>query len=422
MSSSSRPSTRVGVVPSRVRRPGRRVAFYSHDSQGLGHVRRNTLLAAALVASDPDVDVLLLSGAPEVSALPMPPRTEVVKIPSMAKDGTGRYQARSLRCSLEELVRMRTAILAGALFSFAPDLLVVDKTPRGAFDELDRVLPALRDEHGTRTVLGLRDVLDAPDATEREWQEARATEAIRTLYDRVWVYGDPQLFDPATEYRWPEAVRRKVVYTGYLALDRGQLLPETPHEPRAAALEPGPSPFVLGLVGGGQDGRQVAHAFAEARYPAGHGGVLLTGPYAPDDLVDRLGRAAADRPELLVARFTSNVPALVRRAAATVSMGGYNTACELMAGGKPALLVPRARPRQEQALRAQRLAAHGLADVHTDGTLTPTALSRWFADAVTRGTVPHTIDLAGLRRLPGLVDDVLRGDAVTEELSRHATG
>lgn len=415
-----RSRTPLEVVPP-PRRTGRRVALYSHDSQGLGHVRRNSLIAAALVDARPDIDVLLLSGAPEVSALPLPPRTEVVKIPSLAKDSAGQYGARSLRCSLEELIAMRSAILTGALTSFAPDLLVVDKTPRGAFDELDAVLPVLRSRHGTRTVLGLRDVLDGADATEREWQAARTSEAIRTLYDQVWVYGDPNLFDPAVEYRWSAETRRKVVYTGYLALDRDRLLRDSvEHETGSVALRPRSSPFVLGLVGGGQDGAQLAQAFAEARYPSGHEGVLLTGPYAPAPLVDKLRRTATERSDLCVARIAANVPQLVSRSAATVSMGGYNSACELMAGGRPALLVPRTHPRREQAMRAERLAAHGVADVRDADDLTPDELSRWFESAVARGTILHSIDLTGLRRLPELVDDVLGVAAADQEITDHA--
>ncbi len=414
-----RPS--LEVIRALGRSPGRRIALYSHDSQGLGHVRRNSLLAAAMVDARPDVDVMLLSGAPEVSALPLPPRTEVVKIPSLSKNSDGQYGARSLRCSLDELVAMRRAILAGALTSFAPDLLIVDKTPRGAFGELDEVLALLRTRHGTRTVLGLRDVLDDVRSTEKEWEAARTTEAIRTLYDQVWVYGDPMLFDTAQEYGWSAEIRSKVVYTGYLALDRDRLLPEKPAEStRALACEPHHTPFVLGLVGGGQDGAQVAQAFAEARYPEGHEGVLVTGPYAPPDLLDGLNRIADERPELQVARIASNVPTLVSRSSATVSMGGYNSTCELMAGGRPALLVPRTHPRQEQAMRAARLAAHGLADVQQADELTADALSRWFAGAVSRGDVTHSIDLAGLRRLPRLVDRLLGAEPNADEVVEEA--
>jgi predicted glycosyltransferase len=44
-------------------------------------------------------------------------------------------------------------------------------------------------------------------------------------------------------------------------------------------------------------------------------------------------------------------------------MGGYNTFCEVLSYDKPALIVPRERPRQEQRIRAERAAALGLAAV-----------------------------------------------------------
>ena len=36
----------------------RRIALYSHDTMGLGHTRRNIVIAAALVDDNPATDVL----------------------------------------------------------------------------------------------------------------------------------------------------------------------------------------------------------------------------------------------------------------------------------------------------------------------------------------------------------------------------
>ena len=69
--------------------PRRRIAFYSHDTQGLGHIRRNIALAASLVAAEPCTDVLILTGAPQATALPLPPHTEIVTVPTVAKDADG---------------------------------------------------------------------------------------------------------------------------------------------------------------------------------------------------------------------------------------------------------------------------------------------------------------------------------------------
>lgn len=206
---------------------GLRVAFYSHDTQGLGHVRRNSLLAAAMVAADPATSALLVSGAREAAALPLPDRTEVAVVPEVAKNRHGGYSSRRSLRSLDHVVALRTAALERALVDFAPHLLVVDKVSRGFGGELEQTLRRLRREHGTRTVLGLRDVLDDVETTQREWERSRTPDAIVSLYDQVWVYGDPAVFDPAEEYGWTDPVRARIRYTGYLGSGRERLLPST---------------------------------------------------------------------------------------------------------------------------------------------------------------------------------------------------
>ena len=44
----------------------------------------------------------------------------------------------------------------------------------------------------------------------------------------------------------------------------------------------------------------------------------------------------------------------MEKATAIVAMGGYNTFCEILTLDKPALIVPRSVPRQEQLIRAER--------------------------------------------------------------------
>ena len=280
------------------RDPARRIALYSHDTQGLGHVRRNMLLAAAMVGADPGAQVLLVSGAREAAGLPLPERTMITFVPELAKDDLGGYSARGSTCSLDQVVALRTAALAHTLAAFAPDLLVVDKVSRGFAGELEPTLRHLRLQHGTRTVLGLRDVLDDADTTREEWVQSRTPDAIDTLYDEVWVYGDPAIFDPAEEYGWSATVRAKVRYTGYLGAGRERLLRVGPGSVPGTRIAPAAragqrAPYVLALIGGGQDGAAVAEAFAHAAYPPGHEGVLVTGPYLPAAELARVSRGGA---------------------------------------------------------------------------------------------------------------------------------
>lgn len=398
----------------------RRVALYSHDTQGLGHVRRNTLLAAAMVAARPDVNVLLLSGASEATALPLPDRTDLVTVPGLRKDSLGHYFPRSLDCSLEQVLAVRSSALESVLAAYAPDLLVVDKVPRGILGELEPALHRVRSEHGTRTVLGLRDVLDDVETTRRDWRGSRTSEAIATLYDQVWVYGDPTVFDPAVAYGWNAEVREKVRYTGYLGAHREGLLPiRTGSHGAPSVRRELTKPFVLGLVGGGQDGARVADAFASATFPQRHRGVLVTGPYLPAAHLAAVEDVARSRKDLSVYRFVGDVPSLVRAAQATVSMGGYNSVCEIMAARRPALVVPRKVPRLEQSLRARRMADCGLLDWLDLEHLTAERLTEWLNAAVSgAGRRLPPVDLQGLRRVPSLADDLI--DCVAIRGEQHA--
>ncbi len=384
----------------------RRVALYSHDTQGLGHTRRNIVIAAALVAARPATDVLLLTGAPEATVLPLPPSTEVVTLPTLRKHHDGRYSPRVLSGSLADLLRMRARLVEAALAAFAPDLLVVDKVARGVHGELDPVLKGLRRAGRTRTVLGLRDVLDSAAVARREWHAAGTTEAVRELYDEVWVYGDASLYDPVEEYALPGEVARRMAYTGYLAGPRPACL-QVRHQSVPVPAPP-QQPFVLCLVGGGEDGHALALAFLRARLPHGHRGVVLTGPYMPAEQRLHLLREARGRRDMTVHEFIPGAHDFIAQARVAVSMGGYNAVCELLGAGCPTLVVPRLTPRSEQAVRAERLAAAGWVDVLPPASATPGPLGEWLASSVHSRRRPRwPLDLGGLTRIPLLAERLL---------------
>src|SRR5213596_2328234 len=158
---------------------------------GLGHMRRNLLLAQALKHSRLQAVVLMIAGAREASLLTATAGVDSVALPSLRKDANGQYHPRHLDVSLPELLALRAQTACAALGAFDPDVLIVDNVPRGAVRELDPVLESLRAKRRTRLVLGLRDVLDDPVTLQREWARAQNQEAVRCYYDAVWVYGDP---------------------------------------------------------------------------------------------------------------------------------------------------------------------------------------------------------------------------------------
>ena len=385
-----------------------RVALYSHDAMGLGHMRRN-LLIAQTVARSCRASVLLLAGAQEAAAFPLPPGVDCLALPALQKQDCS-YQTRRLGVGLSDLVALRAQTLAAALDAFAPDALVVDKAPRGALGELNPALARLRSRHRTPCILGLRDVLDDPAAACREWRDAANDDAIRRYYDAVWVYGDAAVYDPVQEYGFPADVAAKVSFTGYMD-QRWRLLASS--ENRSGVHLTGLESFlatdrlVLCTVGGGEDGIRLAEAFAAAQLPAHTAAVLLTGPFMPPEARQRVCCLAAQNRRLRVIDFLTEPEHLLRRADAVVAMGGYNTLCDVLSFEKPALIVPRVHPRAEQLIRAQRLHELGLIDVLHPDAAAPAALSAWLARPHPKPSVHSRIDFHGLDRLPRLLAKLL---------------
>ncbi len=406
-----------------------RIALYSHDTVGIGHMRRNLLIAETFARSGAEPTILLVTGGREACAFGLPAGTDFLTLPALAKGENGQYRARRWAMSLKELLCLRSQTIAASLRGFAPDVMIVDKVPRGAGGELDQALRVLHAEGCTRFVLGLRDILDAPETVRHEWKEAEAEEAIRSFYDAVWVYGDPRVFDPVAEYQFSPKVAGMASYTGYLArpepaglaaLSESGVFPAlgedskrtSPSSGRSRAGEIPPAEIILCLVGGGQDGSQLAEAFADTEFPPGTVGVILTGPFMPQQVQNRLKRQAQKNRRLRVLGFVTDSDLLLRRASRVVAMGGYNTVCEILASKKPALIVPRVSPRQEQLIRAERMRHLGLVEMLHPDDLNAAVLRKWCHSphpSAGRSGLQPPIDLDGLHRLPRLLQRLLDG-------------
>ena len=208
------------LFPKTVRTPSShdrrwRIVLYSHDTMGLGHKRRNLLIAQTLGTSALKADILLISGMRDASDVPMPDGVDSLTLPALHKGTDGTYEARHLGLTLEEIISLRSQLILTAVQGFQPDLLIVDNVPRGAVRELDATLEYVRLENlrsreslrtPIRCVLGLRDVLDTPASVQRDWLRAHNIEAIRHYYDTVWVYGDPDIYDLRREHFFPSDI------------------------------------------------------------------------------------------------------------------------------------------------------------------------------------------------------------------------
>jgi predicted glycosyltransferase len=342
----------------------RRFLLYSNEAIGLGHLRRTLAITARLAQVDKRATSLIITGAPIPGLFDLPPRVEAVTLPTLTRDQHGNYRSRRLALELSEVERLRGSIARAAAMAFEPDCVVVDRFPLGLDGELEPALEALKGS-GCKLVLGLRDIEEDPFALRRKWGP-RVRDAIRQLYDLILVYGPaaPSL-DAIDCLGWNElSLSVPLVHVGYV----GTRVPES----GPADL---PEEYVLATVGGGFDGFEILAAFVEALrleplpYPA----VIVTGPLMPREHV-RVLRELTDGLVLRLWEFRPDVERLIAGARAVVCMAGYNTVSELMRAQKPALLIPRVRPIQEQLMRARELAGRGLQDVLHPADLSPATM------------------------------------------------
>jgi predicted glycosyltransferase len=381
-----------------------RIVLYSHDTMGLGHKRRNLLIAQTLGVSAIDADILMISGTGDGNQFQIPPGIDYLTLPALYKSTDGQYQARRLDISLKEIITLRSQIIRTTVQNFKPDVLIVDNVPRGAMGELNATLQYLRSQTKTRCVLGLRDVLDEPKVIRRSWKRSDNEEAIRRYYDAVWVYGDPQVYNPIQEYGWSADVTAKFRYTGYL--DRRSAL-EFVNQDLPDALNLPPGRLALCMVGGGQDGGDVARAFAQTKFPSNTYGVIITGPMMPNQMRQQIQAYADKRSDLRVLEYVAEPTLLLEKADWVISMGGYNTTCEILSFEKRALIIPRVQPRQEQIIRTKLLQKLGLVDMLHPEQLNPQSLSAWLHQEKSASQMRPKIDLDGLKRIPQFLAEML---------------
>lgn len=333
-----------------------RFIFYSHDGLGLGHVRRNLAVAAAVTAGAADASVLLATSAEVTERLGVPPGVDVLKLPGLRKVANDRYVARRLPISSDDVCGVRSALLAAAVEAFDPAVMLVDKHPLGVGGELRLALAALRAAGGS-AVLGLRDILDDSATVRREWRLHGLTRALDEYYERVLIYGSRNILDPIAEYRLSGAVAERACFCGYVV----NRPPEEERDPETLPIlrSPRSRPVVLATAGGGEDGFGLLRTFMEAAAGAPWNAIAVAGPQSGKDERSRLKRIAAETGVGFVT-FVPDLTGVLADVDALVSMGGYNTLTEAAASGVPTVCVPRVVPRMEQLIRARAFARMGL--------------------------------------------------------------
>jgi predicted glycosyltransferase len=393
------------------------IMLYSHDSYGLGHIRRTLEIAKNLSESIPKASLVILTGSMQAHVYALPNRTEYIKLPALTKDTKGDYCSRLLPRSLATTLKLRQKIILESLCTLKPDILLVDKSPAGIKGEL---LPALRYCKTflpqTKVVLGMRDIEDHSDRVRAEWSKTGIVSLLEQTYDAIFLYGTRAFYDPVQEYSLSSCIEKKLISCGYVG--RSQTIPNSESIRRELKLRT--DRLVLVTPGGGDDGYAIVETYIHMlQKKLGSGrpefdSLVVTGPLMCPKKRLTLQQAAGSDLALTVTDFTPHLYDYLTAADIVVAMGGYNTVVEILAANQRAVIIPRVHPRLEQHIRAERFAAKGLIDMIHPEKLNPDGLFDTIARSLQRPRPARPqdmgIDLNGAANVCNAIKQLWRND------------
>ena len=329
------------------------VLMYSPDSIGLGHMRRNSAIAAGLSDVLPGVSNLLMVGSSAGAYFDLPAGTDCIKLPSILKTGRNEWVPKSLNVPREVARNLRSRIITETADAFAPDVFLVDHVPSGIWDELTPALSSLsRAPHRPQLVLGLRDILGAPKDICERWKADGTYELIDEYYDKILIYGSPDIFPACEAYGLRKRFSDRISYCGFIQFGR----PPISRADARRALSIGEKPHIVMTAGGGHDAYPMMHFVLNTLINGPKlrqfDLTIVAGPLMPVAERQIIEGMAAE----LGARFLASTPSLhtyLSAADTVLTMGGYNTVMEAIAVGVPTIVIPRTGPSAEQRYRAK---------------------------------------------------------------------
>ena len=349
------------------------ILMYSHDTYGLGHIRRTMAIAAHLLG--PRINIIILTGSPIAGRFAFPEQIDFVRIPGMIKKTNDEYLPLSVKLNARHALDIRKNIITATAKTFQPQLFVVDKEPLGLKKE---VLPTLqwlrRSRPETKTILGLRDIMDDGPTVRKDWHEKGVYKILDELYSEIWIYGNQEFYDPVSEYAISEDVKSKMHFTGYIPrkIPSKEAVKNIRKENNLNEDEK----LVVVTTGGGGDGFAVMDTYLsmlESTDQLPFKSILITGPFMPKQERKKVFKRAR-RLGVRTYHFYRQMEKIFAAADIVVSMGGYNTLCEILSQGTLSLVIPRETPRKEQLIRAQTFQRQSLVEHIPWGNFTPDIL------------------------------------------------
>lgn len=366
-----------------------RVLFYVQTLLGVGHLKRASLIAHAMVEAGLDVSVVL--GGNTIPGIDFAGCRYIQLPPVRALDSTFSVLVDDQNRPIDDAWRdRRLSRLLHEFDAIDPDLVLIELFPFGRwafrFELIPLVEAAAIRQPRPRLVSSVRDILVRKHSPERN---RRIVEMINRYFDRVLIHGDPALIPFDDSFPEVGRIADKIVYTGYVT---GGIERDSP----TVSSETGQGEVIVS-VGGGAVGEPLLRAAMAARglsQAANCVWRLIAGPNLDRTVFDDL---AWNKPAgVIVERWRTDLPQLFRRCLLSISQGGYNTLMDVLASGTRSVVVPFADgDESEQTQRALALAHRGVVNVIEPQMLSPELLAAAVDKALTSPVVSLPLKVEG---------------------------
>ena len=322
--------------------------LYCQHSLGMGHLARSWALADAFASH---FRVSMLAGGARPRGVDPPPGLDVIELPAVAQDESGRLVVVNGDAAIEDVMNARQRLILDVYERIRPHAVVIELFPFGRRKfrgELMALLEATRRPPRPLVACSVRDLL-VDRGTAQPRHDDRAAAVLDEYFDAVLVHADPRFSRLGETFRPSTPLRAPVLHTGFVAA-------------RDTATPPVRSDRILVSGGGGRFAERLyltaiaAHALLAAKRPPM---LVVAGPLCPPETVDRLRMAAANDPRVQIVPTVPDLSREIKASAVSVSQCGYNTALDVIRARVPALVVPFAdngdSEQTERALRLERL-------------------------------------------------------------------
>ena len=393
----------------------KKIMFYCQNLMGMGHLVRSAEIIRSLVT---EFEVCLIDGGPVVQNFEIPNSVRIIRIPAL------RVRNRSLEVvnsnlSLEEVKEIRKNRLLQIFHEFRPHCLITEGYPFSKGKLAFELIPLLEEVKLTRgrtkAVCCVRDiVLSKNTYQDKAKLEIKKRDLMNQYYDMLLVHSDPRIHKLEENFSLTEEIECEINYTGYVAQSPPENLPPTAEDIAALSRK---EPTILVSIGGGRFGHELIEKVLEASIILEkflpHKIQIFAGPFMPEEKFLELQKLAANKININLRKYTAHLLSYMKKAALSISLGGYNTTMNVLRTGVNAMIYP-SNDGNEQRIRSEKLENLGIIELIRPQDLQCERLAQKIITSLHKkrvSDVSNYVELQGAQNTTNFIQELLKIDS-----------